>query len=244
MSESLQALSAHIIVALADKIQNPVLALDELTVEVAPQDLIEVATFLRDDDACYFEQLIDVCGVDYLSYGDSEWDVGGSGFSRGVKREFSFDDSELGEDVPEFEGKRFASVTHLLSIKNNQRIRVKVYCDDNEFPLVDSLTEIWSSANWFEREAFDLFGIMYNGHPDLRRILTDYGFSGHPFRKDFPLIGQVEMRYDEEQERVVYEPVSIEPRTLVPRVIRDDGRFTNIKEVESDKVDSANGVGK
>ena len=244
MSESLQALSAHIIVALADKIQNPVLALDELTVEVAPQDLIEVAIFLRDDDACYFEQLIDVCGVDYLSYGDSEWDVGGSGFSRGVKREFSFDDSELGEDVPEFEGKRFASVTHLLSIKNNQRIRVKVYCNDNEFPLVDSLTEIWSSANWFEREAFDLFGIMYNGHPDLRRILTDYGFSGHPFRKDFPLIGQVEMRYDEEQERVVYEPVSIEPRTLVPRVIRDDGRFTNIKEVESDKVDSANGVGK
>ena len=225
MSESLQALSAHISGALAGKIQNPVLALNELTVEVAPQDLIEIATFLRDDDDCSFEQLIDVCGVDYLSYGDSEWDIGGSSFTRGVKREFSFDDSELGEDKPEFEGKRFAVVTHLLSIQNNQRIRLKVYCDDNEFPLVDSLTEIWSSANWFEREAFDLFGIMFNGHPDLRRILTDYGFSGHPFRKDFPLIGQVEMRYDEEQERVVYEPVSIEPRTLVPRVIRDDGRF-------------------
>ncbi len=237
MSESLQALSAHISGALADKIQNPVLALNELTVEVAPQDLIEVATFLRDDEACSFEQLIDVCGVDYLSYGDSEWDVGGSGFTRGVKREFSFDDSELGEDTPEFEGKRFASVTHLLSIKNNQRIRVKVYCDDNEFPLVDSLTEVWSSANWFEREAFDLFGIMYDGHPDLRRILTDYGFSGHPFRKDFPLIGQVEMRYDEELERVVYEPVSIEPRTLVPRIIREDGRFTRNKETDADAAD-------
>jgi len=237
MSVSLQALNAHISGALADKIQNPVLALNELTVEVAPQDLIEVATFLRDDDACFFEQLIDVCGVDYLSYGDSEWDVGGSGFTRGVKREFSFDDSELGEDKPEFEGKRFAVVTHLLSIKNNQRIRVKVFCDDNEFPVVDTLTEVWSSANWFEREAFDLFGIMFKGHPDLRRILTDYGFSGYPFRKDFPLIGHVEMRYDEELERVVYEPVSIEPRTLVPRIIRDDGRFTRNKETDTDDVD-------
>ena len=241
MSESLQALSAHISGALADKIQNPVLALNELTVEVAPQDLIEVATFLRDDGACSFEQLIDVCGVDYLSYGDSEWDVGGSGFTRGVKREFSFDDNELDDDKPEFKGKRFAAVTHLLSIKHNQRIRVKVYCDDNKFPLVDTLTEIWSSANWFEREAFDLFGIMFNGHPDLRRILTDYGFSGHPFRKDFPLIGHVEMRYDEEQERVVYEPVSIEPRTLVPRIIREDGRFTRNKETD---IDDANEVEK
>lgn len=235
MSESLQVLSAHIATALTGKIQNTDIALNELTIEVAPQDLIEVAIFLRDDVDCSFEQLIDVCGVDYLSYGDSEWDVGGSGFTRGVKREFSFEDSELDEDKPEFEGKRFAAVTHLLSIKNNQRIRVKVYCDDNEFPLVDSLTDVWSSANWFEREAFDLFGIMFNGHPDLRRILTDYGFSGHPFRKDFPLIGQVEMRYDEELERVVYEPVSIEPRTLVPRIIREDGRFTRNKNTEIDQ---------
>ena len=242
MSESLQALSAHITGALAGKVQKSELALNELTVDIAPQDLIEVATFLRDDEGCGFEQLIDVCGVDYLSYGDSEWDVGGSGFTRAVKREFSFDDSELGSDAPEFEGKRFAVVIHLLSIKNNQRIRLKVYCDDNEFPLVDSVTNVWSSANWFEREAFDLFGIMFNGHPDLRRILTDYGFSGHPFRKDFPLIGQVEMRYDEEQERVVYEPVSIEPRTLVPRIIREDGRFTreNLLEEETD----TNEVGK
>lgn len=237
MSESLQVLSAHITAALADKIQNPVLELNELTVEVAPQDLIEVATYLRDDAACFFEQLIDVCGVDYLSYGDSEWDIGGSSFTRGVKREFSFDDDELGEDKPEFEGKRFASVTHLLSIKHNQRIRLKVYCDDNEFPVVETLTEVWSAANWFEREAFDLFGIMYKGHPDLRRILTDYGFSGHPFRKDFPLIGQVEMRYDEELERVVYEPVSIEPRTLVPRIIREDGRFSRNKESNTDEVE-------
>ncbi len=233
MSDSLQGLSAHLTGALASKILKAEIALNELTVEIAPQDLIEVSTFLRDDEACSFEQLTDVCGVDYLSYGDSEWDVGGSGFTRGVKREFSFDDSELDADKPEFEGKRFAVVSHLLSVKNNQRIRVKTFCDDNEFPLIDSVTEIWSSANWFEREAFDLFGIMFNGHPDLRRILTDYGFSGHPFRKDFPLIGQVEMRYDEEQERVVYEPVSIESRTLVPRIIREDGRFTRDAENEA-----------
>ncbi|MGK0269935.1 MAG: NADH-quinone oxidoreductase subunit C [Cocleimonas sp.] len=235
MSDLLQTLNAHIESALTTKIQSANIALHELTIEIAPQDLIEVASFLRDDNQCAFEQLIDVCGVDYLSYGDSEWDVGGSGFTRGVKREFSFDDSELDTDKPEFEGKRFASVTHLLSIKNNQRIRVKVYCDDNEFPLVDSLTSVWSSANWFEREAFDLFGIMYKDHPDLRRILTDYGFSGHPFRKDFPLIGQVEMRYDEELERVVYEPVSIESRTLVPRIIREDGRFTRNRNTYADE---------
>ncbi len=235
MSDLLQTLNAHIESALTTKIQSANIALHELTIEIAPQDLIEVATFLRDDNQCAFEQLIDVCGVDYLSYGDSEWDVGGSGFTRGVKREFSFDDSELDTDKPEFKGKRFASVTHLLSIKNNQRIRVTVYCDDNEFPLVDSLTSVWSSANWFEREAFDLFGIMYKDHPDLRRILTDYGFSGHPFRKDFPLIGQVEMRYDEELERVVYEPVSIESRTLVPRIIREDGRFTRNRNTDTDE---------
>jgi len=237
MSDLLQALSVHLKETLSSKIQNSIIALNELTIEIAPQDLIEVSTFLRDNEKCAFEQLTDVCGVDYLSYGDSEWDVGGSGFTRGVKREFSFDDSELDADKPEFEGKRFAVVSHLLSVKNNQRIRVKTYCDDNEFPIVDSVTEVWSSANWFEREAFDLFGIMFNGHPDLRRILTDYGFSGHPFRKDFPLIGQVEMRYDEEKERVVYEPVSIESRTLVPRIIRNDGRFTRDAENEMNDAD-------
>lgn len=232
MSESLAALQSHLENSLPGKIQASKIVLGELTIEVGPENLLEIATFLRDDQATSFEQLIDVCGVDYLAYGDSEWEIGGSGFSRGVKREFSFDDEEQAEDLVEFEGKRFAVVIHLLSIKHNQRIRVKVYCDDNNFPMVDSVCDVWNSANWFEREAFDMFGILFNGHPDLRRILTDYGFIGHPFRKDFPLIGHVDMRYDEEQKRVVYEPVSIEPRVLVPRVIREDQRFTPAVEVE------------
>jgi NADH-quinone oxidoreductase subunit C len=225
MGESLQALKSHLEGTLADKLQACSIALNELTVEVLPEDLLKVASFLRDDAMCSFEQLIDVCGVDYLTYGCTEWDTNGSGFSRGVKREFSFDGDEH-DEIVEFDGKRFAVVTHFLSIKHNQRIRVKCYCDDNDFPIVDSLEGIWSSANWFEREAFDMFGILFNGHPDLRRILTDYGFIGHPFRKDFPLIGHVDMRYDEEQKRVVYEPVSIEERILVPRVIRKDQRFS------------------
>ncbi|KAG1661909.1 NADH-quinone oxidoreductase subunit B [Nymphon striatum] len=203
------------IIQLQNKIKNTntiALELDELTIEVAPIDLISCAIFLRDNEVCCFEQLIDLCGVDYLAFGESEWDVDGSSFSRGVKRDFSFDDSELEET--DFEH----------------------YCDDNEFPVVDSVTDVWNSANWFERESFDLFGIMYSGHPDLRRILTDYGFSGHPFRKDFPLIGQVEMRYDEEQERVVYEPVTIEPRVLVPRIIRDDLRFTANRENDTSEM--------
>jgi len=198
---------------------------------VAADDFLGVASFLRDDDKCCFEQLIDVCGIDYLAYGQSEWDTDSSSFSRGVKREFSFDEDESGEAV-EFDGKRFAVVIHLLSIKHNQRIRVKSYCEDNGFPVMDSVESIWNSANWFEREAFDLFGIIFNGHPDLRRILTDYGFIGHPFRKDFPLIGHLDMRYDEAQKRVVYEPVSIEPRVLVPRIIREDQRFTPAVEVD------------
>jgi NADH-quinone oxidoreductase subunit C len=225
MSESLQTLKSHLNGVLADKIQVSSIALNELTIEVLPENLLEVAKFLRDDAKCFFEQLIDVCGVDYLTYGCTEWDTSGTGFSRGVKREFSFDGDEQ-DEADEFEGKRFAVVTHLLSIELNQRIRVKCYCDDNDFPMVDSVEGIWNSANWFEREAFDMFGILFNGHPDLRRILTDYGFIGHPFRKDFPLIGHVDMRYDEEQKRVIYEPVSIEDRTLVPRIIRKDQRFT------------------
>lgn len=231
MSESLVLLQSHLEAILPEKIESSRIALGELAIDVSPQDLLEVATLLRDDEGCQFEQLIDVCGVDYLTYGDSEWETGGDGFTRGVTREFSFDGEELREPI-EFEGKRFAAVIHLLSLKHNQRLRLKVYCDDNDFPMVDSVTEIWNSANWFEREAFDMFGIMFNGHPDLRRILTDYGFIGHPFRKDFPLIGHVDMRYDEEQQRVVYEPVSIEPRVLVPRVIRDSHRFTPATEVD------------
>lgn len=229
MSEKLIKLQAHIEKSLSGKLLSTKLALGELTIEVGPDYFTEVAIFLRDDNDASFEQLIDVCGVDYLTYGQVEWDVGGSSFTRGVKREFSFDD-ESDDEVVEFDGRRYAVVVHLLSIKNNQRVRLKSYCDDNEFPVMDSVESIWSSANWFEREAFDLFGIMFKGHPDLRRILTDYGFIGHPFRKDFPLIGQVDMRYDEEQKRVVYEPVSIEPRVLVPRVIRKNQGFSDSYE--------------
>jgi NADH-quinone oxidoreductase subunit C len=241
MSSALQTLQAHLVTSLAGKIQDSKIALGELTLEVAPQDLLVLAGFLRDDPACSFEQLIDVCGIDYLAYGQSEWDTDSSSFSRGVKHEFSFDENEVGEAV-EFEGKRFAVVIHLLSIKHNHRVRIKSYCDDNEFPMMDSVEGIWNSANWFEREAFDLFGIIFNGHPDLRRILTDYGFIGYPFRKDFPLIGHLDMRYDEEQKRVVYEPVSIEPRVLVPRVIREDQSIMSVEDdapVATDKTPAA-----
>lgn len=228
MSELLQALKSHLDSTLVGKVQKSTIALNELTIEIDPKDLLEVSVFLRDNDACSFEQLIDVCGVDYLTYGSTEWETGGSGFSRGVKREFSFDEDE--QEEIEFDGKRFAVVMHLLSIKRNHRIRVKCYCDDNDFPMVDSVEGVWNGVNWFEREAFDMFGILFNGHSDLRRILTDYGFIGHPFRKDFPLVGHVDMRYDEEQKRVVYESVTIEERILVPRIIRKDQRFSQAAE--------------
>lgn len=230
MSDTLVTLQTHIESSLKEKVLSSTIDLGELTIEVSPSHLVEVAIFLKDDEVTAFELLIDICGVDYLTYGKSEWDTTVGSFSRGVKREFSFDGSDEEESAIEFEGKRFAVVTHLLSIKHNHRIRIKSYCDDNEFPMMESLESVWNSANWFEREAFDLFGILFNNHPDLRRILTDYGFIGHPFRKDFPLIGHVDMRYDEELQRVVYEPVSIEERILVPRVIRNDQRFTEASE--------------
>ena len=169
----------------------------QLTLEVRRDDILSVCTRLRDVPTLAFAQLVDLCGVDYLDYGK---------------------ESPAGPRP----GPRFAVVYHLLSLKHNRRIRLRVWLDD-EMPLVASVTDVWNSANWYEREAFDLFGIVFEGHPDLRRILTDYGFVGHPFRKDFPLIGQVEMRYDPEKQRVVYQPVSIEPRVLVPRVIREEG---------------------
>lgn len=203
----------------------------ELTLEVAAADLLAVAEALRDDDGLKFEMLVDACGVDYLEYGVAEWATEASsseGFSRGVEKatfgRFTFDDAPVRGG---HEGPRFAVVYHLLSVSLNQRLRVRVFCEDDAFPVVPSVTGIWTSANWYEREAFDLFGIMFEGHPDLRRILTDYGFVGHPFRKDFPLIGHVEMRYDPEQARVIYEPVTIEPRVLVPKVIRDDHRYVH-----------------
>jgi len=190
----------------------------EVTLVVPRQELLAVANLLRDHEDFRFEQLIDLCGVDYAAYGNSEWataEASSSGFGRGVDRGFELPET----DDPE----RFAAVYHLLSVTHNRRLRMRVFAGAPQ-PMVDSVTGVWSSVAWFEREAFDLFGILFEGHPDLRRILTDYGFVGYPFRKDFPLVGQVEMRYDPEQARVVYEPVNIEPRTLVPRVIRADGR--------------------
>jgi NADH-quinone oxidoreductase subunit C len=197
---------------------------NELTFEVTKESLIAVCTALRDEVEFGFEQLIDVCGVDYLTYGTDEWlttEATESGFSRGVSREpVILDESDT------FDPRRFAVVYHLLSISNNMRLRLRVFTGESNPPIVPSVVDVWNSANWFEREAFDMFGILFEGHPDLRRVLSDYGFIGHPFRKDFPLIGNVEVRYDAEKGRVVYQPVSIEPRTLVPRVIRDDNRYS------------------
>jgi NADH-quinone oxidoreductase subunit C len=191
----------------------------DLAADVAAGDLLPVATLLRDAPSLAFAMLIDVAGVDYLDYGRTEWQAEratASGFSRGVNRAAGH---------PLRDGRRYAVVYQLLSLTHNRRLRLRVWCPDDAEPAVDSVTGIWASANWFEREAFDLFGILFRGHPDLRRLLTDYGFIGHPFRKDFPLIGNVEVRYDAEQRRVVYEPVTIEARTLVPRVIRHDNRY-------------------
>jgi NADH-quinone oxidoreductase subunit C len=202
---------------------------EEVTIEISAANALQVFADLRDNDSFRFEQLIDLCGVDYSAYGNVEWatdESSSTGYSRGVepstnaRLRFGDDPVYVNTDRP-----RFAVVYHLMSVSMNHRLRVRVYCENNDLPVVPSVLELWPSANWFEREAFDLYGIMFEGHPDLRRILTDYGFVGHPFRKDFPLIGHVEMKYDEEQKRVVYQPVSIQPRVLVPRVIRDDGRF-------------------
>jgi NADH-quinone oxidoreductase subunit C len=200
----------------------------ETTIEVAASRLLEIARLLRDDPTLHFEQLIDLCGVDYLSYGQDEWDTEGvssGGFSRGVEGEGAGRFRWADRPEAAMRERRFAVVTHLLSIAHNRRLRLRVFAPDDELPIVPSLNDIWGAANWFEREAFDLYGILFEGHPDLRRILTDYGFIGHPFRKDFPLIGNVEVRYDPERQRVVYEPVSIEPRVGVPRVIREDSRY-------------------
>ena len=205
-------------------------AFGETTMEVAPQDILSVCQALRDEPEFTFEELVDLSGVDYLAYGDVEWettDATGHGFSRGVTRmlDGTPPPGKTGENAT---SRRFAVAYHLLSIKNNERLRIKAYLPNTQ-PVIDTVVNIWSSADWYERETFDLFGILFKSHPDLRRILTDYGFIGHPFRKDFPLIGQVEMRYDGEKQRVVYEPVSIEPRTLVPKVKRNDHRYLHVE---------------
>jgi NADH-quinone oxidoreductase subunit C len=179
--------------ALGDLATSVAVERGELTVVVPAARYLAAMQTLRDAPGCRFEQLLDLCGVDYTEYRDGQW-----------------------------QGPRFAAVSHLLSVSLNQRVRVRVFCPDDDFPVVDSVTGLWSSANWYEREAFDLFGIVFDGHDDLRRILTDYGFIGHPFRKDFPLSGHVEMRYDSERRRVIYEPVTIEPREITPRIVRED----------------------
>ena len=219
MTES-EALIASLQRVLGDHIERLESTGDMVTVEVAAVGLETVAPLLRDDPELRFAQLSDLCGVDYGAWGLNEWETeqaSASGFSRGVdRRQF-----REARDEP----RRFAVVYHLLSLEHNRRLRMRVFPPPGEPPMVTSVVSVWPSANWYEREAFDLFGIVFDGHPDLRRILTDYGFVGHPFRKDFPLSGQVEMRYDPEQRRVIYEPVSIEPRILVPRVVRDDHRY-------------------
>jgi NADH-quinone oxidoreductase subunit C len=193
MSERLIQLQSHVERALGGRVQSITLALNELTVVLRADTYLESALILRDDPELGFEQLIDLCGIDYQDYLDGT-----------------------------YSGPRFAVVTHLLSVKHNLRLRLRVFAPDDSYPLVSSLTSVWASANWFEREAFDLFGILFDGHADLRRILTDYGFIGHPFRKDFPISGNVEMRYDPELQRVVYQPVTIETREVTPRVVREE----------------------
>jgi len=217
MKQSVLDLQSKVNGALGEHVVSSKIELDELTIELSSNVALDAFTTLRDD--LDFEQLIDLCGVDYLDYGQANWETMtavNSGFSRGV---FDFSEDEDVSEVDSME-RRFAVVYHLLSVKNNLRIRVKVFPEVTQMPVVDSVIEVWSVANWFEREAFDLFGIIFKGHPDLRRILTDYGFVGHPLRKDFPLTGHVEMRYDADKGRVIYEPVSIENRVNVPRVIR------------------------
>jgi NADH-quinone oxidoreductase subunit C len=230
MTAALDKLAEQVEARFKDALARVPSIADELTYEVQADKLLEVARALRDEKAFKFEQLMDVCGVDYLGHGQDEWRTESAtktGFSRGARRGLP-QAASLAE-------RRFAVVYHLLSVSRNERIRLRVYCKGSEPPMVDSVIGIWASAAWFEREAFDLYGILFDGNPDLRRILTDYGFVGHPFRKDFPLSGNVEVRYDAEKKRVVYQPVSIAPRVLVPRVIRHDPRYDEaFKEVSKD----------
>jgi len=221
MHQTLEQLAEALSARFGDTIARVPSGCGELTFELGAASLLEVCRALRDEAQWRFEQLVDLTGLDYLTYGQGEWTTEAataSGFSRGRTGAAA---ATGGEDAE----RRFAVVYHLLSVSHNRRLRLRAYCEGGEPPMLDSVVGIWSSADWFEREAFDLFGILFRGHPDLRRILTDYGFVGHPFRKDFPLSGNVEVRYDPAKGRVVYEPVQIEPRTLVPRVIRDDNRY-------------------
>ena len=216
MKQSVLDLQKRVNQVLGEDVVSSTIALDELTIELSPAKALDAFKALKEQLG--FDQLMDLCGVDYLDYGQANWETMtavNSGFSRGV-----FDFAEDNDDETLEMERRFAVVYHLLSIQHNLRIRVKVFPETTQMPIVDSVIDVWNCANWFEREAFDLFGILFNGHPDLRRLLTDYGFIGHPLRKDFPLTGHVEVRYDAEKKRVIYEPVTIENRVNVPRVIR------------------------
>src|SRR3990172_2728744 len=219
MTLSVDDLKARLEHAYAGQVARVNIATGQVTAELPREHLLTVCRVLRDDPQFSFEQLSDLCGVDYAQYGQSDWETNeasAAGFSRGVSADNG--------TATSWQGMRFAVVYHLLSYKHNQRLRLRVFLD-GEQPTIDSVVDIWNSANWYEREAFDLFGILFEGHPDLRRLLTDYGFVGHPFRKDFPLEGNVEVRYDPEKQRVVYQPVTITNRVLVPKVIREDNRF-------------------
>ena len=236
MTTSAAALVANVKAALGDKAVSVTEAFGEVTLVIKATDLLEIMTALRDRSELRFEQMIDLCGVDYAGYGrDGSGtpmsDGGGAPLAGAVP---DTDAVPLAGDIPpfppttspgpesRFAGARFAVVYHLLSLTHNRRLRVRIFAPDDDFPIFDSVLGVWPAANWFEREAFDLYGIVFTGHPDLRRILTDYGFIGHPFRKDFPLSGNVEMRYDPDQQRVIYQPVTIEPREIVPRIVREE----------------------
>ena len=212
MATRIETLAAAVPAALGEVLQSVATALGEVTAVVPAARLVEAMRALRDRPELRFEMLVDLCGVDYAAYGTTRPDID----------YFSSDATPAEPPEPRRHEKRYAAVYHLLSLAHNWRLRVRAYAPDNAFPVLPSLTEVWPSANWYEREAFDLFGIVFAGHPDLRRILTDYGFVGHPFRKDFPLSGHVEMRYDPEQGRVIYQPVTIEPREVTPRIIREE----------------------
>jgi NADH-quinone oxidoreductase subunit C len=239
MSQRVEGLADELRAHLGDRIDDCRVAVDEVTIEVAANRLHDVCLRLRDDETFRFEQLIDLCGVDYLSFGTDEWSRGElseSGYSRGVEGAGTTGRLHFGDEAQkrDLDTPRFAAVIHLLSLTHNRRLRVRAKAPDDDAPILPTLTDIWPSSNWFEREVFDMFGILFDGHPDLRRILTDYGFIGHPFRKDFPLVGHVEMRYDPEKARVVYQPVTIEPRVLVPKVIREDNRYARPETEEGE----------
>ena len=244
MTDSSRQLAEKLQQHFGETLSSVVDSVGEVTLEFASDKLLEVATALRDEADFSFEILLDVCGVDYLGYGKDEWVTEGSsasGFSRGVDPATAGHLKAVTEDTGTAAGpKRFAAVYHLLSIRNNQRLRLRVFAPEDELPVVPSVISVWSSANWYEREAFDLYGIIFDGHPDLRRLLTDYGFIGHPFRKDFPLSGNVEVIYDAEKRRVIYQPVSIEPRVLVPKVIRADKvEAVDLTKIEEPAIDAA-----